>query len=641
MSTEIVAKRALLIGIGSYPHLPPQRQLRGPAPDVQALAALLTSRYGFQSATLLTDGQATRDGILKAFADFEAEVNPGDLVLIHYSGHGSRTPDVHGDDASGWDSTWVPHDGRDPEGLVRDLLDAEVNHFFDRLLHERHAADLILFFDSCHSTGMTRIDMPDPYPKRGRSLEPPPAAARLTETAAADAASPPPTWQPTGHEHVAFFACQNDETAYEVTLAADTVHGALTEALLAALRSGEMRSYRDVWESVLLQVGKTSPSQRPQVEGHLDRTLFGLEPVEQMFYAPVLGVTPRGLVQLGAGSALGLEEGDRLRLAPPGTRRLSQAGVGTLVEIAAGGLEPHRALATVVSGTGGQAGQWAFLETIAPTRHLTVNVQPAAGNERLITKLKEQPALRLLETGAEAEAEVTIVVEDGHVHLRDSHGQPLLPPVLQRGFTWSAAVVAAATKLAWRRIILRLANPGSALAGALRLTVEQLHAAGHYEPLAPSSQQQWRLTAGATLRLSFDNVGPADLFAAVLTVETGADPVQLWPPGAGAALTVAPGKRIVAPLAAPRAPLVVKAIAATRPIPTDLLLQPATRRTSETPMNALAHVLLEKQHIPLPAAPADHDAASDAGRTRIVSQPTSREKPDDWFTYQALLTPTP
>ncbi|MFZ1710735.1 MAG: hypothetical protein WAW20_19310, partial [Anaerolineae bacterium] len=58
------AKRALLIGIGRYAHLPPERQLHGPPADVAALADLLTNAHAFDHITTLVDEQATRKAIL-------------------------------------------------------------------------------------------------------------------------------------------------------------------------------------------------------------------------------------------------------------------------------------------------------------------------------------------------------------------------------------------------------------------------------------------------------------------------------------------------------------------------------------------------------------------------------------------------
>lgn len=625
--TAFPAKRALLIGIGRYQNLSPLRQLRGPLPDVQALAELLRTTYAFDAVTLLTDEQATRQGILDALANLVSAAQPGDLVLIHYSGHGSRVPDIHGDEPDGWDSSLVPHDGRDSAGLVPDILDDELNPFFGRLVNERQVGDLILFFDSCHSTGMTRAGeaLFNPQP---RSLEPPTAAPRLLEADPASAV-PPPVWEPGGDRFIAFYACQSAETAFELTFDANTVHGALTDALLRALAAGEVKSYRDLWESVALRVARTSPQQHPQVEGQLDRALFGRESVQQMFYVPVLGMTSQGLVRLAGGRALGLDVGDRLRVAPPGTRRLSQVGVGALIEIVPLGLALHECLATVISGGGAQAGQWALLEATRADNQLSVAVTPAAAYAGLIAKLQKQPLLRVVDAGAA----VTVEISANEARFLDDNGEDLLTAVKPSGFVWQAEVVDGLAGLAWRRAFLRLANPDSRLAGALRLEVLGVDATA----LPPSSPQQWQIASDAQVQLSMTNGWSHELYLAVLTVRQGAEPVQLWPPGSGASLPVAPGRAVMVDLPLNTAPLVVKVFAATRQIPFELLTRSRTRRPSNDAASLLGQALLQAQGEPASPPPAVA-APAQVNQTRTVTQPRSSRDDDDWITVQALIT---
>jgi hypothetical protein len=626
-TTLFPAKRALLIGIGRYQNLSPLRQLRGPLPDVHALADLLRTAYAFDPVTLLTDEQATRRGILDALAALVSATQPGDLVLIHYSGHGSRVPDVHGDEPDGWDSSLVPHDGRDSDGLIPDILDDELNPFFGRLVNERQVGDLILFFDSCHSTGMTRRDE-GLFPMQPRSLEPPTAAPRLLEVDPASAV-PPPVWQPGGDHFIAFYACQSAEIAFELTFDANTVHGALTDALLRALAAAEVRSYRDLWQSVALRVAQTSPQQHPQVEGQLDRALFGRESVQQMFYVPVLGMTSQGLVRLAGGRALGLDVGDRLRVAPPGTRRLSQVGMGALIEIAPLGLALHECLATVISGSGAQAGQWALLEATRPEMQLPVAVTPAAAYAGLITKLQRQPLLRVVDAGAA----VTVEISENEARFLDDNGQALLRPLKPSGFLWQAEVVDGLAGLAWRRNFLRLSNPDSRLAGALRLEVMGADATA----LTPSSPQHWEVDSGAEVRFSVTNTWARDLYLAVLTYREGEDPVQAWPVGSGASLPVSPGRPVTIELKLTSAPLIVKVFAATRPLPFELLTRSRTRRASTDVTSVLARLLLQMQGEPAPPAPATI-APPLVNQTRTVTQPRSSRDDDDWVTVQALVT---
>lgn len=96
LSIATQRKRALLIGINQYDAkedgvgwLP----LRGCVNDVELQRELLIYRFGFapQDVVTLTDREATRSNIANAISEhLAAQTLPEDLVVIHFSGHGSR-----------------------------------------------------------------------------------------------------------------------------------------------------------------------------------------------------------------------------------------------------------------------------------------------------------------------------------------------------------------------------------------------------------------------------------------------------------------------------------------------------------------------------------------------------------------------
>ena len=112
LSVATQRKRALLIGINQYDAkedgagwLP----LRGCVNDVELQRELLIYRFGFapQDVVTLTDREATRSNIANAIAEhLAAQTLPEDLVVIHFSGHGSRL---------GTYNTLVPVDAGLPE----------------------------------------------------------------------------------------------------------------------------------------------------------------------------------------------------------------------------------------------------------------------------------------------------------------------------------------------------------------------------------------------------------------------------------------------------------------------------------------------------------------------------------------------
>lgn len=83
-------KLALLVGINQYPSTQP---LSGCLTDVELQRELLIHRFGFKASDILTlsEQQATRQQIESAFIEHLTEqVQPGDVVVFHFSGYGRR-----------------------------------------------------------------------------------------------------------------------------------------------------------------------------------------------------------------------------------------------------------------------------------------------------------------------------------------------------------------------------------------------------------------------------------------------------------------------------------------------------------------------------------------------------------------------
>ena len=116
-------KLALLVGVDKYPDSP----LHGCVTDVQLQRELLIYRFGFQPSDILTltDAQATRENIETAFVTHLSEqAKPGDVVVFHFSGCGSRVS--FGDSAGKMQNSLVPVDDVVPllaNRSVNDILE--------------------------------------------------------------------------------------------------------------------------------------------------------------------------------------------------------------------------------------------------------------------------------------------------------------------------------------------------------------------------------------------------------------------------------------------------------------------------------------------------------------------------------------
>ncbi|MGF1459799.1 MAG: caspase family protein [Leptolyngbyaceae cyanobacterium] len=154
-------KLALLVGINDYPINSNFAPLNGCVNDVELQYQLLVHRFGFNPADIvkLTDAQASRDGILTAFEEhLLKQAQPGDVVVFHFSGHGSRVLDPDQDFADGFNSTLVPVDSTLPEGFPREggPVDDITGHTMFLLGRAMPTENYTVVLDSCHSGGAKR-----------------------------------------------------------------------------------------------------------------------------------------------------------------------------------------------------------------------------------------------------------------------------------------------------------------------------------------------------------------------------------------------------------------------------------------------------------------------------------------------------
>ena len=166
--------RALVVGIDRYAD-PGFSNLLGAARDARNIKWLLTEHLGFESGQIrmLTDEQATRDGIVDGIRDWLVDGSrPGARALFYFAGHGYFQTDEDDDEPDGYDEALVPHDARllaretRPMEVANLILDDEIGALLDTL-DDRQVHVIV---DSCHAGTMTR------------SLAPPAADPRVVRT---------------------------------------------------------------------------------------------------------------------------------------------------------------------------------------------------------------------------------------------------------------------------------------------------------------------------------------------------------------------------------------------------------------------------------------------------------------------------
>lgn len=147
-------KLALLIGINNYTN---KSKLQGCITDVILQQELLINRFGFQPQDILsvtdeTEIKPTRDGILTAFEEhLIKQAKPGDVVVFHYSGHGSRVVDKDADETDGLNGTFIPIDRTEVEGENGFLVSDIMGHTLFLLMSALNTENLTVVLDSCYS----------------------------------------------------------------------------------------------------------------------------------------------------------------------------------------------------------------------------------------------------------------------------------------------------------------------------------------------------------------------------------------------------------------------------------------------------------------------------------------------------------
>ena len=158
LSVTAQTKRALIIGLGEQQDKA-WNKINGDK-DVPLVQGMLKSA-GFKSVTTLVNRQATKIGIVGAFKRLTVSCKQGDVVYIHYSGHGQQMTDVHNDERDGLDECWIPYDACRKASTTyhgeRHLTDDELNVYLKVIRNKIGAkGKLLVVIDACHSGDGTR-----------------------------------------------------------------------------------------------------------------------------------------------------------------------------------------------------------------------------------------------------------------------------------------------------------------------------------------------------------------------------------------------------------------------------------------------------------------------------------------------------
>lgn len=151
-------KRALAIGIGQYQDT---SWGRINADNDLTYVLEILDMYRFSDVTILKNAEATKSAIVSEFEQLAARSGRGDVIYIHFSGHGQQMKDLDGDEKDGYDESWIPYDAfrkccESDDGSMH-LVDDEINALLDGLRQKvGDEGRILVVVDACHSGGSSR-----------------------------------------------------------------------------------------------------------------------------------------------------------------------------------------------------------------------------------------------------------------------------------------------------------------------------------------------------------------------------------------------------------------------------------------------------------------------------------------------------
>jgi hypothetical protein len=294
--------------------------------DMQLVRDALKGRGVPEENIAILDSGATKQAIVKAIENvLIPSLNKGDVVMLHFSGHGYQIPDNNKDELDGLDEALVPINAKNDGGRKKDisfyenyLRDDELN----LLLKEIRIAlgptgDLFVTIDACHSGTSTR----GIGPSRG--------AVRL-DLDTYENADTEETWEPLSEQKdlsnmVAFFASSQSQLNSEYQ-EGELSCGSLSFALSKAISSSNTTtSYQALFEKVRNTMIGIVPAQTPSAEGALNSTIFGGNLLPSAQFLRVKEVLDNNVIVISGGLLASINAGSVIGFFEPDTRDYTHA----------------------------------------------------------------------------------------------------------------------------------------------------------------------------------------------------------------------------------------------------------------------------------------------------------------------------
>jgi len=569
-------KLALLIGIDEYEKV---SDLDGCVNDVENMKSLLRDKFDFEEANIkvLVNEQATRKAILDTFQQhLIARANQGDLVVFHYSGHGSQMRDAAGgDEPDQYDETIVPQDSRTDE--VFDIPDDSINSLLQLLSEKTDNVTFIL--DSCHSGTGTRATGKIRKIEKDKRDPPTPDSFTLGARGVAEGDE---AFRPKDAKYVLLSGSASDQLSHEY-FADGQANGAFTYFFAKEIRAATGKlTYQDVMDKVAGNVTARFNSQEPQIEGSSRHNyLFSDETslAENHVLTYPIG---QDRVALRAGSVQGLTTGSLYDVYSPGTKTFSPPAT-SLAKVELTRVDAFRSEGKVVSGGPVQGASRAVERRHQyPDRRLVIHYSNLAESETLQKIKQELDRVPFITAVAEPRGyHLLLAKRDGHIVTEGSDPVEISPRVLAADAGAVSKVVEQVTHWASWFNVLSIDNQTSTVDVAVR--IERLEGGGTRSPFENLDDIDADFTVGEQFQITVENKTDTKLYLAVLDLSTDGSIGLVYPEAPGATEILAPRgtwtRKLATTLPAGRAEIkdVLKVFATSDSVDFSFLTQGAVR----------------------------------------------------------------
>lgn len=285
-------KRALVVGIN---YEGTSSELRGCINDANTMQALLL-KQGF-TVEMVLEKQATTQGILSALGRLTAGAEPGDVLVFHYSGHGSQVfstiePDKMDEIICPIDLDWI-------KNVIRD---DDLKRIFNAV---PVGVNTTVILDCCHSgDGMDQVESAEfllsttgtkaiaSEPITNRYLPMPADMAELVARKGIEVRTFDTT-RDVNRSALLIAGCDYNQTSADAYIAGK-YQGAATYALSQAIAKNPSVSYYDLVWSMNKFMVDNGFTQRPQLDGakSLYSRGFLSSWVDEAAPAPIVDPTP-------------------------------------------------------------------------------------------------------------------------------------------------------------------------------------------------------------------------------------------------------------------------------------------------------------------------------------------------------------